>query len=124
MLEHVSKAGSAFGVVDRAGVDIGVERYHRGLVPFEHDEMQAVGEGEFRYALLEFPQVLRGKGSGECDGDEQLCQFHVISLYDVNLADRVRRRVNGTVAGRMSGSKAPGDPTGSSTASFMAAEAT
>ncbi len=61
VLEHVGEAGAAFGVVDGAGVDVGVEGDHGRLVAFEDDEVHAVGEGEFGDALREFLEVLGGQ---------------------------------------------------------------
>ena len=77
VLEHVGEAGAAFGVVDGAGVDVGVEGDHGRLVAFEDDEVHAVGEGEFGDALLEFLEVLGGQDRGQSEWEEEVSGFHV-----------------------------------------------
>jgi hypothetical protein len=59
MLKHMGKARSPARVVDGARIHVRVEGDDRCVVPFEHDEMKAVGQGEFRYVLLEFLKILR-----------------------------------------------------------------
>ena len=59
VLEHVRDAGLAARIVHRAGVDIGVERDHRRLMPLENDEVQSVGERELGDALFKILQGLR-----------------------------------------------------------------
>ena len=79
VLEHVREAGAAIGVVDRAGVHVGVEGDHRGFVAFDHqDEVQAVGEGElgdFFLELLEIGvgQILGGEIVGGQQAGQQEC---------------------------------------------------
>ena len=57
-----------FGIVDGAGVDIGVEGDDGRLVAFADDEVQAVGKGEFGDLFLEFLQILRLRQKGQKEG--------------------------------------------------------
>ena len=76
VLEHVSDAGFAARIVDRAGVDIGVKRDHRRFVPLEYDEVQSVGEREFSNALLEILQRLGAKEQW-AKGKKEESKLHV-----------------------------------------------
>ncbi len=60
MLEHVGDAGGAGGIVDGAGVHVGVEGDHGRFMPLDDDEVQAVGEREFCNFFLKFLQALGG----------------------------------------------------------------
>ena len=53
MLEHMGQAGLARRDPDAARIHEGMEGNHGRLVPFEHDEMQPVGQGELGYLLLQ-----------------------------------------------------------------------
>ena len=78
MLEHVGETGAAFGIVHRAGIDVGVEGNHGRFVAFEHDEVHAVGEGEFGDALREFLQILGGQdyvSAASTNGRRKLASF-------------------------------------------------
>ena len=81
MLEHVGEAGSAFGVVNGAGVDVGVEGDDGGFMAFEDDEVESVGEGELGDLFFESFEVLgveRGGGEArdEGEGDDEVEGFH------------------------------------------------
>ena len=89
MLEHVSDAGAALGVVHRAGIHIGVERNDRGGMAFEDDEVEPVGEGKLGNVLFELFEVLRGQGCSEQQGSQrrdQTDRFHLWTLL-ANVAD-------------------------------------
>ena len=59
VLEHVSEAAGALGVVGRAGVDQRVEAEDGGLGALADDERQTVGQDLDRGAFFEAREVLR-----------------------------------------------------------------
>ena len=61
VLEHMSDAGFPARIVHRSGVDVGVKRDHRRLVPLENNEVQSVRERKFGDALLEILKRLGAK---------------------------------------------------------------
>ena len=71
MLEHVSHAALAGGIIHRAGIHECVERDHRGFVPLENDPVHAVRQREFGDTLFEFLKVLRVQQKGSRRQDEQ-----------------------------------------------------
>ncbi len=91
VFEHVCEAGAAFGIVDRAGVDVGVERDYGRFVAFKHDEVHAVGEREFGNALREFLQILGGQAGSKRKGEQESKRFHV-SYTPILAAVRVSDR--------------------------------
>ena len=70
MFEHVREAGGAAGIVDRAGVHVGVKADDGRVVTFNDQEVQAVGEGEAGYCFLEILQGLGGKQAREQEEKE------------------------------------------------------
>ena len=74
MFEHVRNPGFALGIVHRTGIDIGMERDHRGRMPLQHNKVEAVGQGEFRDVFFEFFQILGGNTRRQGKGKEDL--FH------------------------------------------------
>ena len=59
MLKHVRQAGLALGIVDRAGVHVGMEGDNGRFVPLENNEMQTVPQRELSDVFFEFLEVLR-----------------------------------------------------------------
>jgi hypothetical protein len=49
----MSESGEAAWIINRTGIDIGVERHDRRFVPLDDDEMEAVCQSELRNFLFE-----------------------------------------------------------------------
>src|SRR5581483_1546663 len=89
VLEHMSDAGLAGGVVHRAGIDVGVKGNDRGFVALGDDEVKSVGERELSYFFFEFLKTLCRSRKRQKHGYHQdsLAVWHVGSSY---LGDRCR----------------------------------
>ena len=75
VLEHVGDPGLTLRIVHRAGVHIGMEGNHGRFMALAHDEVEAVGQGEFRDLLFKLFEALgaRQKRKGK---DPQDASYH------------------------------------------------
>jgi len=74
VLEHVSEAAFALGIVGRAGVHESIKAEDRGLRALTDDEGKAVGKDLHRGALLEAGEILRTRCADESYAEDKGCE--------------------------------------------------